>query len=64
MVNHPSLDIYCDPVNQDLPLIDFQYLVKQFWICPQRLPILKHIPDHQAGKCPSLLQRNPTESHA
>ncbi len=64
MVNRPSLYIYCDPDDQDLPLIDIQYQAKQYRIRPPLLPNQIHNPDQLAGKLPSLMQRIPPESHA
>ncbi len=42
----------CDQTSDEVPLIALEYRARQFWICPQHLPILIHKPHQLAGKLP------------
>jgi hypothetical protein len=54
MTNYAPICIYCVQNDQTVPLLLFQYHSKQYWICPQHLPILIHKPDLLADKLPGL----------
>jgi len=55
--------IYCDQSDQIVPLLLFQYQGKQYWICPQHLPILIHKPGQLAEKLPGLERIGPPIGH-
>jgi hypothetical protein len=54
MTDKLPLCIYCDRTSNEVPLIAIQYRGKEFWICPQHLPVLIHQPARLAGKLPGL----------
>lgn len=55
--------IQCGQSDQSVPLLQFQYQDKQFWICPQDLPILIHKPAQLADKLPGLELVHPSGGH-
>jgi len=55
--------IYCERSSDDVPLIPFEYRGKQYWICPQHLPVLIHKPAQLADKLPGLEKLGGTEGH-
>ena len=63
MPETPIHCIYCDQSDQIVPLLLFQYQGKQFWICPQHLPILIHKPGQLAEKLPGLELIGPPIGH-
>lgn len=46
--------VYCEQDDSLVPLIEFTFHEKAYWICPQHLPILIHKPEQLAGKLPDL----------
>ena len=63
MAEHPNTCIYCGQSDQNIPLLLFQYQGKQYWICPQHLPILIHKPVQLADKLPGLELITPFGDH-
>ncbi len=45
------------------PLLRFDYLEAQFWICPQHLPILIHDPAQLIGLLPGADKLEPADHH-
>ena len=44
--------IFCNRDNKQVPLVQLSYMDKNYWICPQHIPILIHDPSKLAGKLP------------
>jgi hypothetical protein len=44
--------IVCKRTSQEIPLVAFQYMGKDLFICPQHLPTLIHDPAKLAGLVP------------
>lgn len=44
--------IFCNRDNKQVPLVQLSYMDKDYWICPQHIPILIHDPSKLAGKLP------------
>ena len=63
MTEHIFTCIYCDQSDQNVPLLPFQYKGKQYWICPQHLPVLIHKPEELAKKLPGLELIGPPIGH-
>jgi hypothetical protein len=61
--NHPAC-IYCDQSDRTVPLLLFKYQGREYWICPQHLPILIHHPEQLAHKLPGLELLRPSEGHS
>lgn len=55
--------IYCERSSEDVPLIPFEYKGKQYFICPQHLPILIHKPAQLSDKLPGLEKLAGSEGH-
>lgn len=55
--------LYCQRVNQQVPLLPFSYQGQDFWICAQHLPILIHQPANLAGKLPGAEGLAPAKDH-
>jgi hypothetical protein len=64
MAVQPISCIYCGQSDQNVPLLLFQYQGKQYWICPQHLPILIHKPVQLADKLPGLELITPFGDHS
>lgn len=64
MIDNPSACIYCNQTDKTVPLIMFHYQGKQYWICPQHLPILIHHPAQLADKLPGLEFIESAEGHS
>ncbi len=54
MANQPPTCLYCEQDEQSIPLLPLQFQGKQYWICPQHLPILIHRPSQLADKLPGI----------
>lgn len=59
MTIHSSC-IYCDQNDHTVPLIQFTYQDRQYFTCPQHLPILIHNPQQLAEKLPGLVPLAPS----
>ena len=46
--------LYCNAGEEQIPLIALRYQAKEYWICPQHLPILIHKPQQLAGILPGI----------
>jgi hypothetical protein len=55
--------IQCGRTSDQAPLIPLHYRNKDYWICPQDLPILIHKPAQLANKLPGLENLAPAEGH-
>ncbi len=44
--------IFCNRNNKQVPLVQLSYMDKNYWICPQHIPILIHEPTKLAGMLP------------
>jgi len=44
--------LVCKKTSEEVPLLAFQYLGADRWICPQHLPILIHDPARLSGLLP------------
>ncbi len=44
--------LHCGRNSDQVPLLALRYQAKDFWICPQHLPILIHEPAKLADKLP------------
>jgi hypothetical protein len=44
--------LVCKQSSQEIPLLMIEYQDRQYWICPQHLPILIHKPEQLVGKLP------------
>lgn len=57
--------IRCNQSEQDVPLLLVRYQGREFWICPQHLPILIHKPALLADRLPGIENVTPPdEGHA
>jgi hypothetical protein len=50
--------LQCDRSSVEIPLITLRYQDKEYWICPQHLPILIHKPEQLAAKLPGAANLN------
>jgi len=64
MAYHPLPCIHRVQCDQTVPLRLLLYLVNQYWICPQHLPILCHQLGQAAGKMPGLELVRSSESNS
>lgn len=53
--------IHCGRDNTQVPLLDFNYKDKPYWICTEHLPVLLHHPHELAGKLPDAENLNPVD---
>ena len=44
--------IFCQRNDKQVPLVQLSYMEKNYWICPQHIPILIHEPGKLAGMLP------------
>lgn len=51
--NNPRC-LYCNRSSDLIPLLAVEFQKKQYWICPQHLPILIHEPGKLAGHLPGM----------
>ena len=51
--------LYCERNSDEVPLIALRFHGKEFWICPQHLPILIHEPSQLADKLPGIENLSP-----
>ena len=42
----------CHRKDDEVPLIEMNYKSKQYWICPQHIPVLIHDPNKLEGLLP------------
>ena len=52
MSENPSHCVHCERSSDQVPLIALKYQEKDYWICPQHLPIVIHQPQKLLGKLP------------
>jgi len=55
--------INCGRTSDQAPLIPISYRNKDYWICPQDLPLLIHKPANLADKLPGLEDLPPVKEH-
>ena len=44
--------VFCKRDDSQVPLVQLSYMEKNYWICPQHIPILIHEPTKLAGVLP------------
>lgn len=44
--------LVCEQTQEQIPLITLAYHNREYWICPQHLPMLIHQPQMLEGKLP------------
>ncbi len=44
--------LVCEKTSAEVPLLTIAYQDREFWICPQHLPILIHKPSNLADRLP------------
>ncbi len=53
MDNHNEKEcIFCKRGDMEVPLVQLSFQEKDYWICPQHIPILIHEPTKLAGMLP------------
>lgn len=52
MTSNQPVCVRCDASSDTVPLVAFQFKGKEYWICPQHLPLLIHDPVKLADKLP------------
>lgn len=55
--------ISCGRDSRQTPLLAFEYQDRQFWMCPEHLPVLVHDPAQLVGKIPGAETFRPSEHH-
>lgn len=53
--------VYCARNAQEVPLLSLRFQEREFWICPQHLPVLIHQPERLSGKLPGVENLEPHE---
>jgi len=53
--------IACERTDDSIPLLSFDFKGKQYWICPQHVPILIHKPEQLTGKLPGAEDLDPAD---
>ena len=53
----------CGQDSNTAPLIRLEYRTREFWICPQHLPVLIHKPMELVGRLPGAETLSPAEHH-
>ncbi len=46
--------LYCDQTSQQIPLISLRYQDREYWICPEHLPVMIHKPEQLVDKLPGF----------
>jgi hypothetical protein len=44
--------LVCEQNSQEVPLLAIEYQERQYWICPQHIPVLIHSPEELVGRLP------------
>lgn len=52
MTSDLHICLVCEQSSQEIPLLAIEYQDKQYWICPQHLPVLIHNPQELVGRLP------------
>jgi hypothetical protein len=52
MMEQKKTCVFCDVDSDTLPLVTMTYQDKNYYICPEHLPVLIHQPQKLAGKLP------------
>lgn len=55
--------LVCNVDDQSLPLINIRFKGKNYWICPQHLPILIHKPEQLMDKLPGMEAKASPQHH-
>ncbi len=55
--------VACGQSQKEVPLISLSFQDKNFWICPQHLPVLIHNPQLLIGKLPGAEGMSAAEHH-
>ena len=61
MTENTNRCLVCEQTSHQIPLLAIDYQGKQYWICPQHLPLLIHKPHELIGKLPGADQFKPYE---
>jgi len=56
--------VYCEQVDNQVPLIPFTFRGETYAICPQHLPILIHKPEQLADTLPGAVFLGGAEGHS
>jgi hypothetical protein len=51
--------LYCDKTSHQIPLISLRYQDREYWICPEHLPVMIHKPEQLVGKLPGFFPTGP-----
>ena len=51
----------CNRTGREIPLLTLDYRGRNFWICPQHLPMLIHDPRSLTGRLPGAEGMEPAE---
>ena len=52
MTTEPHACFVCHQTSREIPLLAIEYQNRQYWICPQHLPVLIHKPHELAEVLP------------
>ena len=63
MTGQSAQCVACARSQNEIPLISISFQDKNFWICPQHLPVLIHNPQLLIGKLPGAEGMSPAEHH-
>lgn len=51
--------LVCNKNENEIPLVQFDFQEKHFWICPQHIPVLIHDPSKLVGMLPGAENLDP-----
>ena len=51
--------LVCNKNENEIPLVQFDFQKKYFWICPQHIPVLIHDPSKLVGMLPGAEKLDP-----
>ncbi|MEK6565074.1 MAG: hypothetical protein AABZ41_00035 [Bacteroidota bacterium] len=63
MTGQSTQCVACGRSQNEIPLITLSFQGKNFWICPQHLPVLIHNPQLLIGKLPGAEGMSAAEHH-
>ncbi len=63
MTGQSTQCVACGRSQNEIPLISLSFQDKNFWICPQHLPVLIHNPQLLIGKLPGAEGMSAAEHH-
>ena len=59
MADNDKKCVFCEKSGNEVPLITLDFQDKNFWICPQHMPVLIHSPGELIGKLPGAENMEP-----